>query len=492
LRVNLVQPPPQHASVLVVGGGTAGCVVAGRLAEQGHDVVVLEAGPDHGPLEAGAWPEDLLDGRSLPTSHDWGYADGRLRFDRARVIGGCSAHNGCAQNVGWAGDYDALGDGWDATTLAPLFARASETMRLRRWRSDEIQPFQRTFIDAATRLGVPERHDLDDLHAGVSVGCSPVNITVDGVRFNTAFAYLDPVRDRVTVVGDALVDRIVLDGDRAVAVELLLAGVRERITADLIVLAAGVYGTPEVLMRSGVGPAAHLSEVGIKVRHDLPGVGSNLHDHVAVQLLYGGTAALAHDLAAFAAGHVLCEEQALAKLRSPVAGDAPYDLHVYPWVEPDKALEHGWKVVLPVGLLRPASRGAVRLRSADPHVRAHVDHAYLAHADDIASVAFGLDWARSLDLSPYVGKALLEPDPDLDVSTWMRATHEHYWHPAGTCRLGHADDPDAVVDRRGKVRGLEGLYVADASIFPDVPRATPALPTTVVGERIAAFLAEAL
>jgi len=483
---------PGHASVLVVGGGTAGCVVAGRLAAQGHDVVVLEAGPDHGPHQAGGWPADLLDGRSLPTSHDWGYADGRLRFDRCRVIGGCSAHNGCAQNVGWAGDYDALGEGWDAATLAPLFTRAGEMMRLRRWSDDEVQPFQRTFIEAAARLGVPQRHDLDDLHAGVSVGCSPVNITVDGVRFNTAFAYLDPARDRLRVIGDALVDRILVKGSRAVGVELVLDAARVTITADLVVLAAGVYGSPEVLLRSGIGPAAHLREIGIEVRHDLPGVGGNLHDHVAVQLLYAGTAELARDLGAFAADHVLCEEQALAKLRSPLAGAAPYDLHVYPWVEPDETLEHGWRVVLPVGLLRPRSRGRLRLRSADPQDRAQTDHAYLAHDDDVAAVAYGLEWAQSLDLGPYLGATLLAPDPDVDLAAWMRATHEHYWHPAGTCRLGSGDDPEAVVDRRGRVHGLEGLYVADASIFPDVPRATPALPTTVVGERIAAFLVEVL
>ncbi|GCD93051.1 GMC family oxidoreductase [Embleya hyalina] len=486
---------PDHAEIVVVGGGTAGCVVAGRLAEE-HPVLVLEAGPDYGP-EHRSWPTDLLDATTLPTSHDWGYAEGRHTFERCRVIGGCSAHNGCTQSVGWAGDYDAWAaagnPGWDADTLRPHFAAATRALRLRNYREDEIQPFQRLFTAAGGRLGLPVRHDLDRLDGGEGIGCAPVNITADAVRVNTAFGYLDPVREsgNLTVVGGITAERVVIANGRAVAVDVRTAdGARHRIGADLIVLGAGAYGSPEILLRSGIGPADHLADVGIAVRHDLPGVGANLHDHPAVQLEYAATAELAADLADFARTRMLPDEQAIAKVRSPYAGDAPYDLHVYPWVERDERTRHGWRCVLPVALLRPRSRGSVRLRSADPYTRAAVDHAYLTHPDDLAAIGYGLDWLEQLDMAPYLGTPLLTPHGDRD--TWIRSRHRHYWHPAGSCRMGPADDPAAVVEHTGRVHGLTGLHVADASVFPDIPRATPALPTTVVGERIAAFLKEIL
>ncbi|MER5197275.1 GMC family oxidoreductase [Streptomyces sp. NPDC002755] len=486
---------PDHATIVVLGGGTAGCVVAGRLARH-HEVLVLEAGPDYGP-ERASWPAELLDATTLPTTHDWGYQEGRFTFDRCRVIGGCSTHNGCTQSVGWAGDYDAWAasgsPGWDAASLAPHFREVERTLQFRRFGEDEIQPFQRAFIGAAEKLGIPARDDLDDLRAGAGVGCAPVNITPGGVRVNTAFGYLDPMRGsgNLTVAGGVTVDRVVLEGGRAVAVDVRTDDGARRIGADLIVVAAGAYGTPEILLRSGIGPADHLGEAGVPVLHQLPGVGANLHDQPAVNLQYAATAGLAADLDAFAETRMLPDEQALAKLRSPYAENAPYDLHVYPWTERDATLEHGWRVVVPVGLLRPKSRGTVRLRSADPAVRAAVDHGYLTHPDDLAALVHGVSRVQELDLAHCLGAALPTPPTD-GLPAWIRATHQHYWHPAGSCRMGPADDPDAVVDHTGKVHGLEGLHIADASVFPDIPRGTPAHPTAVVGERIASFLTELL
>ena len=491
--------------VLVVGGGTAGAVVAGRLVEAGIGVTVLDAGPDYGPWRAGGWPEELLDARRPPELHDWGYAgpgaEGqRLAFDRARVIGGCSSHNGCAQSWGWRGDYDRWGSmgcpGWSANEVLPSFHRATKRMRVRRYETEEIQPFQAAFIDAAVSAGLSRTDDLDDLDGGAGVAVEPVN-AVDGVRWNTSFAYLDPVRGRreLTVVGDALVDRVLFDGTRAVGVGAITADGRKDFHADLVVLSSGAYGTPEVLLRSGIGPARELRALDIDVVADAPGVGRGLHDQPAIELAFHAGGELADALDDFAVVGWLPEEQAIAKLATPQS-DGPFDLHVYPWVEPDSASR--WRCVLPVALLTPASRGAVRLRTSDPTIRAEIDHRYLSDdaGHDLTRMAWGLRWISDLGggrLAAWLGTAI-DPLPDLsdDIATeaWIRSRHGHYWHPGGTCRMGGEGDPHTVVDGAGRVAGVSGLRVADASIFPSIPRATPALPTVVIGERMADILIE--
>jgi choline dehydrogenase len=494
-------PADADPDVLVVGGGTAGAVVAGRLVEAGLRVQVLEAGPDYGTLSGGRWPDELLDARTLPVLHDWGYVGPGamrpvLRFERARVIGGCSAHNGCAQSVGWRGDYDrwaSLGcPGWSGAELESFFARAAARMRIRRFSSREIQPFQRAFMDAAVRAGIPETNDLDDLDGGVGCGAEPMNV-VDGIRWNAAFAYLDPVRgqDGLNVVGDALVDRVLLQGNRATGVRAIIAGEMRDVPADMVVLAAGAYGSPEILLRSGIGPADDLRAAGIDVAVDLPGVGENLHDQPAAELRFAGTRQLRTDLEAFSAERWLPEEQAIAKIAS-TRPDGPYDVHVYPWVEPDTETPNGWRCVIPVGLLAPRSRGRLRLRSGDPSQLAEIDHGYLAEPTDVEALVAALEWAidlaRSQPIARYLGDPI-DPLPEADdprgVAAWIRSSHTHYWHPAGSCRMGPSDDPRSVLDARGRVYGVDRLRVADASIFPDIPRATPAFPTVVVGERIA-------
>ena len=493
------------SDVIVVGGGTAGAVVAARLVEAGLRVAVVEAGPDYGSYRLGGWPEELLDARALPETHDWGYrgqgaAGQHLAFERARVIGGCSAHNGCALFAGWRGDYDAWAasgcPGWSCEELRPRFARSIERLRVRRFSPDEIQPFQRGFLGAAVAVGIPCTDDVDDLDGEVGCGSEPMNV-VDGVRWNTAFAYLDPVRDRrgLTIVADATVERVLMANGRAFGVHARVAGQPGELRADLVVLAAGAYGTPEILLRSGIGPAADLREHGIEVHADLPAVGANLHDHPAAQLEFAGTEQLREELALFARTRWLPEEQTLAKIASPMA-DGPFDLHVYPWVEPDEAQPAGWRCVVPAGLLTPKSRGRLRLRSADPGQRAEVDHAYLAEAEDVAALAYGVRWAlqvvRQPEIAAYLGSPLRFPPGigDNALDRWIRSTHTHIWHPAGTCRMGPDPAQGAVVDPRGRVHGVRGLRVADASLFQQLPRATPALPIAVIGERIADLILE--
>ncbi|UNB55325.1 GMC family oxidoreductase [Mycolicibacterium sp. YH-1] len=492
------------AEFLVVGGGTAGCVVAARLLSAGHQVTLLEAGPDHGTLAAGNWPADLLDAAALPVqTHDWGYsgvgAGGQpLAFERAKVMGGCSSHNGCTQTVGWAGDYDGWAadscPGWDAASLREDFDRAGATLRLRQYSEDEIQPFHRGFIGLCVEAGLPYRHDLHQLDGRRGVGCAPVN-SLDGVRFNTSFAYLDDLRShpRLTVVDRATVDTLIVEGSAVRGARYLREGRVLTIRVDHVVLCAGAFGSPEILLRTGIGPADHLSGLGIPVLLDRPGVGSNLHEHPTVQLEYAATAGLADALTEFASTQWLPEEQTIAKLTSPFS-DGPFDLHVYPWVEPDRTIESGWRVVFPISQLRPRSRGSVRLRSADPMVRAVIDPGFLTDPEgaDIGSLRFGLEWVMTHVVAKMTGRILERPLHDLaehrDVDAWIRGHHTHYWHPAGSCRMGSSADPMSVVRHDGGVIGLDGLAVADASIFPTIPRATPALPTVVVAERVSRFL----
>ena len=326
--------------MIVVGGGTAGAVLAGLLAAQtDQTVLLLEAGPDYGPFSGGAWPADLTDGSSLCHSHQWGYDSGNqyqartIPFSRARVIGGCSAHNGCAAIWGHRADYDAwaaLGNpGWSTEDLLPHFTTVSERLSVRIPGLDEVQPFQRIFLDAAPLAGIPLVENLNDLDEPAGVAPSPANIR-DGVRWNAAFAYLDPVRSRpnLRILGDTLVDRIELDGTRATGVQAIHNGFEEYYGADRVVLAAGAYGSPSILLRSGIGEPASLRAAGIAAMHDLPGVGRNLHDHPAIDIVYSGSYLLKDAMTEFRKTRWLPEEQVIAKARSHNCREAIRPAHL--------------------------------------------------------------------------------------------------------------------------------------------------------------------
>jgi choline dehydrogenase len=486
--------------VIVIGAGSSGSVIVGRLAaESDASVVLVEAGPDYGARSSEDWPADLLDGGALVTSHDWGYASGELSgrepitFPRARVIGGCSAHNGCVVAVGCPADYDgwaaAAGDPrWAADAIRPALARALERLTVRTYTDDEVGPFHRFCLDAAAALGLPRADDLDDLDGGLGFGIEPVNID-GGVRVNAAFAYIDPARARpnLTILDHGLCDRIAFAPGGGGEVIVRRAGKEERIAATTIVLAAGTYGSPAILQRSGVGDPADLEAAGIATVHELRGVGRNLHDHPLVELEFSGSDRLRALLAESTAVRFTPEEQTLGKLRSSRAS-GPYDIHVFPIAAHPHSLLAG-RVMLVVAAMEPRSRGVLRVLGPDPEAAPLIDHGYLTDADghDRTVLAEGSERMRELAATEPLRSMIGDELPSTAESP-IDSFYAHYFHPVGTCAMGRASDPLAVCDGAGRVYGLEGVVVADCSLMPVIPRANTNVPAVLVGERIAETL----
>jgi choline dehydrogenase len=488
---------PEHVDTLVVGGGTTGCVVAGLLAERSDEsILVAEAGPDYGPLDGGRWPDRLKNAAMLGVGlHDWGYTSGlsrhgrKLDFERARVIGGCSSHNGCAAIWGSRADYDSWGlDGWSTAELEPLLAASNRRLRVNIPDRAEMTPYQAAAHAAIEAMGIPAVTDLNDLDEDQGVAPSPVNID-DGVRFNTSFAYLDPVRGRpgVSVVGDALADRLIVEDGRIAGAELIHQGQRVTVRAGRTIVAGGTYGSPAILERSGIGDPAVLGPLGIRVVHALEGVGANLHDHPAVQIYCGGTDLLIGQMRERAARGFTPEEQIIAKVRSPLATEA-FDLHIYPVGGPERSGVDAYFFELPVACMTPRSRGTTHVTSTDPEGTPAIDHAFLtdAAAADRAVLQAGLAFLREMiskePFASLVGEEIAGPGEDLS-EVWV-----HYYHPVGTCRMGRAGDPGAVVDERLRIHGLADGYVADCSVIPVVPRANTNIPAVMIGERLATWL----
>jgi choline dehydrogenase len=476
------------ADIVVVGAGSAGCAVAGRLAEQGRDVLLLEAGPDYGPHDSGRWPPEILSARMLATSHDWGYTSGRWTFERARVMGGCSSHNGAIAAIGHRSDYDGWGlPGWSGADVEPLFKTVVERMRVRTYERHEAGPFHARCLDAAAQLGWPMASDLCDLDAGPSFGLETVNV-VDGTRWNAAFSYIDPVRGgSLRILDQVMVDRL-LSWDGSVRIAAVRNGEDIVIEATTVVLSGGVYGTPQVLERSGIGAPDALAAAGVAVRVALPGVGSNLHDHPMVHADRRVSADLQAWLDAAAASGFLPEEQTLGKFVSSVSPEGIYDTHIYPVCASDQtSMLHG-RVLVEVACVAPRSRGEIHISSADPAAHPHIDHAYLNDPQgyDLAVLRDGLVHAQRLLDHPLLASVLGEPVTDMSTDQAIRDTVAHYYHPVGTCAMGSG--PLAVCDANGRVRGVEGVVVADVSLMPQIPRANTNLPAVMIGERIAQTL----
>jgi choline dehydrogenase len=414
-------------------------------------------------------------------------------------MGGCSSHNAGAVVFGSRFDYDgwaAAGNpGWSARELGPLFASAWKQLRVRRVGLDELTPFQRACRDAIVASGIPAVGDFNDLDE--NAGVAPFPVSIDGTtRVNSAFGYVDPVRDRLIVVGDALVERVLVRDGRAVGVAVRDGRRLAEIGASRVVLSAGAYGSPAILLRSGIGPADEMAAIGVKPALDLPGVGRNLHDQPCAEVHYEGS----DDLAGRMERHQAetgwqPHEQVIAKFPSADCQQG-FDLHIYPVGGYSKDTST-WFWFLGVACLTPLSRGSVRLSGPRLDDRLLIDHRYLSDPGgyDRARLAEGVERVREVAAVPELRRLLgreTRPGPEVSerqaIERFLDHAAVHYYHPAGSCKMGPASDPDSVADADGRVHGIEGLYVADASLMPAVISGNTNMPTAVIGERIARSL----
>jgi choline dehydrogenase len=481
------------AEIVVIGAGSSGSTVAGLLAAAGREVVLLEAGPDYGPFGDARWPSELVDARAIATSHDWGYTHDRWTFERARVIGGCSSHNGAIAAVGHRSDYDSWDlPGWTGDEVEPVFRRVVDRMRVRTYRRDEAVPFHEQCLVAAEALGWRMASDLCDLDANDSFGLESVNV-VGTTRWNAAFAYLDPVRDsgHLRIIDHALIDRIATEpgGVRVIGDRL---GQALDLIAGTVVLAAGVYGSPAILQRSGIGSPDHLRAVGVTPVVELAGVGANLHDHSMVHADRAVGEQLQQFLDDAAAAGFLPDEQTLGKALSSFAsapgGDGIFDLHLFPVLASNQTSLMSGRVAIEVACMTPLSRGSVRITGADPMAAPAIDHRYLSDLGgrDLAVLRDGLLLADQIFDHPILRSLLGNSVTDNSTDEAIMANVAHYYHPVGTCSMGIG--PNAVCDAQGRVHGVPGLVVADASLIPTIPRANTNLPAVMIGEIIASTL----
>ena len=527
-----------EADYVIVGAGSAGCAIAHRLTEAGRSVLIVEAGgSDWGPFiqmpAALSYPMNMA-------RYDWGYRsepepnldNRRLATPRGRVLGGSSSINGMVYVRGHARDFDTWAemgaDGWAYADVLPYFKRM-ETWHsgghggdpawrgtdgpLHVSRGPRRNPLYRAFVEAGRQAGY---ETTDDYNGEKQEGFGPMEQTVwRGRRWSAANAYLRPAlkTGRASLVR-AEARRIVIDEGRATGVEIERGARRETLRARAeVILAASSINSPKLLMLSGIGPGAHLSEHGIEVVADRPGVGGNLQDHLEVyfqiaskrpitlykywnlvskgligaQWLFTKTglgASNNFESAAFIRSRAGIEYPDIQYHFLPLA--VRYDGSV-------AAEGHGFQAH--VGPMRSRSRGRVSLASPDPRTPPKIRFNYMSHAEDWEEFRRCLRLTREIfaqpAFAPYVSHeiqpgAALTSDEELDG--FIREHAESAYHPCGTARMGRHDDPDAVVDPEARVIGVDGLRVADSSVFPQITNGNINAPSILVGEKTADHL----
>jgi choline dehydrogenase-like flavoprotein len=500
---------------LVVGGGTAGCLLAGRLSEDPEvTVALLEWGPDDRGLERTSslrrWAEMLegeydLDYRSVPQER----GNSGIRQARMRVLGGCSNAN---TMIAWRPlpadlrEWVATGaDGWDPETVLPYFDRLLTPIQP--VAAEDRNPYvQDVVASAAEALGVPVRERWNDgslAERAEGAGFFEVGYTPGtNQRASTSHHYLHPVMDErpnLRVVTGVQAQRILLDGGRAVGVEVRTAdGARSTYRARReVVVSCGAIDSVKLLQLSGIGPRPVLEAAGIPVQVELPGVGENLQDHAEGLIVWEGRAVPPPTCASgWDAGAMLSVDG------DPERPDVLMHFPVEPWAE--HAVTYG--VQLPDRILsiapnvaKPASRGRVWVTSADPSAPPSIDYGYFTDAEghDERMLVAGIRAARRIaETEPFRSWLVREvfPGPEVtsdeELSRVLRATHQTVYHVSGTCRMGADDDPTAVLDPSLRVRGVAGLRVVDASVFPTIPSVNPVVTIMVVAERAADLIAQ--
>ncbi|SEL23894.1 choline dehydrogenase [Roseovarius azorensis] len=524
-----------EADYIIVGAGSAGCAMAYRLAEAGKSVLVIE----HGGTDAGPFIQ-MPGALSYPMNmkrYDWGYmtepephlGNRRLVCPRGKVIGGSSSINGMVYVRGHAHDFDHWRDqgaaGWGYADVLPYFKRMENwhdgghggdsgwrgtegPLHVSRGKRDN--PLVRAFVEAGVQAGYPETQDYNG-HQQEGFGAFEMTVW-RGQRWSAANAYLRPALRRGNCdLIRGLVSRVVIEEGRAVGVEMIRKGQLEVVRANReVILAASSINSPKLLMLSGVGPGAHLAEHGIGVIADRPDVGRNLQDHLELyiqmaasqpvslykywNLMGKGWVGLQWLLSRTGPG-ASNQFESCGFIRSRAGVDYPdIQFHFLPIaVRYDgKAAAEGHGFQAHVGPMRSESRGAVTLRSADPGDDPVIRFNYMSAESDWVDFRQCIRLTREIfaqeAFAPYIRHeiqpgAAVQSDDELD--DFIRAHAESAYHPCGTCRMGRADDPRAVVDPEGRVIGVERLRVADSSIFPRITNGNLNAPSIMVGEKIA-------